>query len=143
MIKKLIVLLSFFLIVQNAYAFFWDKKEKPSLFLSANDPRISRNGETVLENSSVFYKNRKIYYLIYNPEGFKSDYIKIQIIKQDDKAHVGGYSRIRNINKRIKDKHYYIDYFVISESGKYIIQIFDIENIHHWITYGQFLVKDD
>jgi hypothetical protein len=49
--------------------------------------------------------------VVYNPQGFKSDYIKYQVFKQDDKAHIGGYSRIRNITKKLNNKNYYIDYF--------------------------------
>ena len=104
MIKKIIILFIILSLTTVAEAAFWKKKEKASLFLSANDPRVLINGETVLKNDSVFSKNRKIYFLVHNPEGFKSDYIKYQIIKQDDKAHIGGYTRIRNVNKRVKNK---------------------------------------
>ncbi|MBQ9149787.1 hypothetical protein IJX73_02540 [bacterium] len=143
MIRVFILLLLTVLLAPSSFGFFWNKKEKPSLFLSPNDPRAEIAYELPLVNHAVFKKLDRIYFLVYVPEGFKSDYIKYQIVKQDDKAHVGGYTRIRNKTCRVSDKNYYIDYFVIQEAGKYIIQIFDIENLHQWITFGHFRVVDE
>lgn len=141
--KKILALIIAILLIPSSFAFFWKKKEKPSLFLSTTDPREKIAIEAPLENHSIFKKQTRIYFLVYVPEGFKSNYIKYQIIKQDDKAHIGGFSRVQNKTCRIKDKHYYIDYVVIQEAGKYAIQIFDIENLHHWITYGHFRVVNE
>ncbi|MBQ4646583.1 MAG: hypothetical protein IJB79_04475 [Candidatus Gastranaerophilales bacterium] len=140
--KKILLFLIIFFICSPSYAFFWKKKEKPSLFLSSTNPSLSISYDEKIQNEDVFQKGKRIYFLVYVPEGFKSDYIKYQIFKQDDKAHVGGYSRIRNITRRVNDKNYYIDYFVLSEAGKYGLQIFDIENLHHWIAFAHFLVMD-
>lgn len=142
--KKLIFLffLSFFFMA-SANAFFWNKKPEPSLFFTSTDPRIAINYDEKIENHSVFKIGQRIYFLVYNPQGFKSDYIKYQVIKQDDNAHIGGFSRIRNIVKRVSDKNYYIDYIVLSEAGKYALQIFDIENLHQWIIYGHFRVVEE
>jgi len=141
--RKILILLILAFLTNPSYAFFWNKKEKPSLFLSPNDPRVDINFEKTLENHSVFKLKDRIYFLVYNPEGFKSDYIKYQIIKQDDKAHVGGYTRVRGITKRLNNKNYYIDYFVLSEAGKYGLQIFDITNLHQWVAFGHFRVIDE
>jgi hypothetical protein len=35
------------------------------------------------------------------------------------------------------------DYIVPSEEGKYIIQIFDITNAHHWLTIDFFRVVNE
>ena len=136
-----VILLLFF--VNPTYAWFWNKKEKNTLILSSIDPRKTVSFDEKLVNQDVFKVNSRIYFLIYTPSGFKSDYIKYQIVKQDDKAHVGGYSRIRNRTQRVSDKNYYIDYFILTEKGKYTLQIFDIENVHHWIAIGNFLVVDE
>lgn len=142
--KKILILLLSFFLVNPSYAWFWDKKKDScDLFVMPMDPRDEIMSERKLENYDVFQKNSRIYFLIYNPKGFKSDYIKYQLVKQDDKAHIGGYSRVRNKTKRVQDKNYYIDYFVLSETGKYILQIFDIENLHHWLAITRFLVIDD
>lgn len=143
MIKKILIIVILFLLMSSSYAAFWKKKEKPSLFLSSDNPKIKIISQEALSDESIFKKQSRIYFLVYVPEGFNSDYIKYQIIKQDDKAHVGGYSRIRNKVCKVKDKNYYTDYFVIQDAGKYVLQIFNIENQHHWITYGHFRVVDE
>ena len=143
MIKKYLIIILSILLIPSSFAFFWKKKEQPSLFLSSKDPRITISTDDALKNEDIFQIGKRIYFLIYTPDGFKSDYIKYQIVKQDDKAHVGGYTRMRNITRRVDNKNYYVDYFVLSESGKYIIQVFDIENLHHWLAIGRFLVEDE
>ncbi len=143
MIKRYLIIVFVILLIPSGFAFFWKKQELPSLFLTSTDPRAIISVDETLKSEDVFKVGNRIYFLIYTPQGFKSDYIKYQIVKQDDNAHVGGYTRIRNITRRVNDKNYYIDYFVLSETGKYIIQVFDIENLHHWLALGRFLVKDE
>lgn len=131
----------FFGIFQIAFSFeLFKKKAKPVLFLSNSEQNLEKE---ILENvhgTDVFEVNERIYFLVYVPDGFKSDYIKYQIVKQDDKAHVAGYSRVRNKTCRLKNSKYYEDYFVLSEAGKYFIQIFDITNLNQWVAFGGFLV---
>lgn len=141
--KKLLIFFLFLFLTSPSYALWGKKKEAPVLFLSAYDPKTSSEFDRQLENHSVFRTGQRIYFLIYTKEGFSSDYIKYQIVKQDDNAHVGGYSRIRNITRRVSDKNSYVDYFVLSQPGKYIIQIFDITNLHHWLAVGQFRVVNE
>ena len=83
-----------------------------------------------------------IYFFIYVPEGFESQYIKYQIVKQDDKAHIGGYTRIFNYLKKVSNKHTYSDYFTLSQAGKYYIQVYNITNLHRWIALGRFNVVE-
>ena len=141
--KKLIIVFLLFLLCVPSYAFLWKKKEKSTLILTSYDPRASIEYDKKLINQDVFKVNKRIYFLIYVPDGFKSDYIKYQIVKQNDNAHVGGYNRVRNITRRVNDKNYYVDYFVLPEAGKYALQVFDITNLHHWLALGQFMVVND
>ncbi len=127
----------------SSSAAIFKKKQKPYLVLSETDLKKVSDLSSVIKKDSIFRTNSRIYFLVYCPYGFKSDYIKYQIVRQDDKAHVGGYTRIRNITRRVSDKYKYSDYFVLTQPGKYIIQIFDITNLHQWITYGVFLVVDE
>ncbi len=126
--------------ISNANAGFLRKKQDAVLILTSNDPDISKAKIDDVIAKQYFKVNSKIYFVLYNPEGFKSDYIKYQIVKQNPNAHVGGFQRIRNITSRIKDKSYFKDYFTLSESGKYFIQVFDIENLQHWIAISSFIV---
>ena len=94
------------------------------------------------KQQNIFHIGEKIYFLAYTPEGFKSDYIKYQLVKQADEAHVGGYSRVRNVTCRIRNKNYYSDYFILYEAGKYYLQVFDIQNLHQWVVIGEFRVVE-
>lgn len=138
-----LIILFFGLFFLNNPAFAFKKKEKPVLILSSNSFIGEIDLNERLKEQSVFKTNERIYFYVYNPNGFKSNYIKYQITRQDDNAHVGGYTRIRNIVRRVSDKFNYSDYFMLSQKGKYYIQIFDIENLHQWIVFGAFLVVDE
>jgi len=126
-----------------SYSFnLFKKKEKPYIVISSSNNVDGSNIEQKARQNSVFETGERIYFYVYNPDGFKSDYIKYQIVKQDDNAHIGGYTRIRNITKRISDKYKFSDYVVLSQKGKYFIQIFDIENLQQWVAIGSFLVVE-
>ena len=87
MIKKIsLILLLMAFLTMPTYAWFFKKKQKPVLIFSPTDPRIEASKDEPIVNHDVFRVGDRIYFLIYTPEGFKSDYIKYQVIKQDDKA---------------------------------------------------------
>ena len=135
--KKLsLIILFIFLVSMPVFA--WGKKYKPVLILSDSLSSISNN-----EAKNVFGTNRRIYFSISNPKGFKSDYIKYQIVKQEDNAHIGGLSRVRNVTCREKNKNSYTDYFIVTQKGKYFIQIFDITNLQQWLAIEGFIVIDE
>ena len=119
------------------------KNSKPVLYLTASDPREISGYDQKIEPVNVFKKGERIYFSVFTKKGFASDYIKYQIVKQDDKAHIGGYSRVMNKTVRVSNKNSYIDYIVLNSAGKYFIQIFDITNLHQWIVMGAFAVFDE
>lgn len=141
--SKLTYLLLTFIFLNSAVFAWGFKKNKPVLIMSPTDPTVSVSYDEQLYNYEVFKPNTRIYFYIYNPKGFKSNFVKYQIVKQDDKAHVGGYSRIRNITKRLNNKKEFSDYFTLSEKGKYYLQIFDITNLHQWVAITSFGVVDE
>lgn len=139
--KILAAIFIIFFVLSPAFAF-GKKKQKPVLYMAKSITDIA-NSTAGKENFPwVFKTNERIYFQIINPKGFKSDFIKYQIIKQDDNAHVGGYTRIRNLTVKVKSKYDYTDYFVLSEKGKYFLQVFDIENLQQWIAIGSFLIVE-
>ena len=141
--KKIIYyLLLITLFVSNQFVFA-KKLDNPVLILSSKNLSEINETDNYFEDKSVYNVNERIYFSIYHPKGFKSDFIKYQIVKQDDKAHFGGYTRIRNKTVRLKDRNYYSDYIYLTEAGKYFIQIFDITNLHQWVVIGAFLVKNE
>ena len=143
--KKLFLslLITVLLIPYCSAGIFNRSDKKPVLYLTAYDPRVQRGYDDKIEPVNVFRLGDRIYFSVYTKKGFKSDYIKYQIVRQDDNAHIGGYSRVMNKTVKVSNKNYYIDYFVINRTGKYFIQIFDIENLQQWIVMGAFAVLDE
>lgn len=136
-------LLIVFLLVFSQGCFAWAKKQKASLYITSTNPFDDKNYDVQIQKDSVFKVNSRIYFLVYEPNGFKSNYVKYQIVKQDDNAFVGGYTRIRNKTVRLKNKNYYTDYFVLSECGKYFLQIFDVVDLNKEVVMGAFRVVDE
>lgn len=139
--KKIILFLIAFIFLTNVV--FAKKKENSTLILSEIDPSGFYQYDYKIQTQDTFKLGDKIYYMIYNPDGFKSNYIKIQIVKQDDKTNVLGYSRIVNKTIRVKNKNYYSSYFILNEKGKYFLQIFDITNLQEWLAIGFFRIVDN
>ncbi len=137
------VLLTILLSILVSIAAYAKKQNKPVIIMSSYDPTVVEAYNNTITSHNIFAVNSRIYFTIYNPKGFKSDYIKYQIIKQDDNAHIGGYTRIRNLTKKVNDKYSYTDYFVLASKGKYYIQVFDITNLHQWLAIDEFRVIDD
>ena len=138
--KSFLVLLLILFTFCPCYA--WGKKAKPLLYFGISQEEIEKNLIEKNKQQNIFHIGEKIYFLAYTPEGFKSDYIKYQLVKQADEAHVGGYSRVRNVTCRIRNKNYYSDYFILYEAGKYYLQVFDIQNLHQWVVIGEFRVVE-
>ena len=134
--KILLILIIFCLTIYPAFA--WGKKNKAVLTLADSyESAINK------ESKFIFKTNSRIYFSISNPKGFTSDYIKYQIIKQEDNAHVGGFTRVKNETVRIKNKNNYTDYFLITQKGKYFIQIFNITNLQQWVAIQGFQVVEE
>ena len=111
-------------------------KQKAVLELSASpDGKISE--------INIFRAGDRIYFKVYSKKGFKSDYIKYQIVFQNENAYDGGFERYRNITKKVSDKNYFSDYFVIYRPGQYYLQIFDITNLQQWLAIAGFKVVNE
>ena len=98
---------------------------------------------TVLNNSKVFNAGEKIYYLFIAPKRMKNEYIRVQIFKMTDKAPWGGNEVRRTKDFRLmKDERYYhSDYFVLHEKGRYVMQVFSIDDLQNPLSIGDFYVK--
>ena len=134
----LLILASF-----SAFGFGFKKKEEATIVLTSKNPAEISSIDEKVTPQYVFRSNSKIYFMILNPNGFKSDYIKYQIVKQNPNVNVGGYNRVRNITARVRNKNYFSSYFTLADAGKYIIQVFDIENLQQWLANLAFQVIDE
>ena len=139
------ILFSLFVIILLSLASYgWGKKKiTTTLILSSVNPLIYDSFDEKIQTVRYFRKNSRIYFLIQNPNGFKSEYLRYQIVKQNENAHIGGYSRIKNQTVKVKDKYYFSDYFVLHQAGRYYLQVFDITDTNHWLNLEGFMVIDE
>lgn len=89
-----------------------------------------------------FQKWQRIYYVVVSQNGFKDDAIKIEIVKVSDKVPTMGYSIQYAQDLPIdKTKQYYTNYFTLSSSGAYVMQVFELRRPDKCIARYNFRVK--
>lgn len=99
--------------------------------------------ENALSNSKVFPIGQRVYYLFIAPKRMKNEYIRVQVFKMTDKAPWGGNEVRRTKDFRLmKDERYYhTDYFTLHEKGRYVMQVFAMDDLQHPLSIGDFYVK--
>ncbi len=106
-----------------------------------NSQPITR--ENALSDAKTFSTGQRVYYLFIAPNRMKNEYIRVQIFKMTDKAPWGGNSIVRTKDFRLmKDQRYYhTDYFTLHETGRYVMQVFSIDDLQHPLSIGDFYVR--
>lgn len=101
------------------------------------------NKQNVLTDAKVFNSGQRIYYLFIAPNKMKNKYIRVQIFKMTDKAPWGGNEVLRTKDFRLmKDERYYhSDYFVLYEKGRYVMQVFSMDDLQNPLSLNDFYVK--
>lgn len=99
--------------------------------------------ENALSDEMVFSVGQRVYYLFIAPKEMKNEYIRVQIFKMTDKAPWGGNEVVRTKDFRLmKDERYYhTDYFTLHETGRYVMQVFSIDDMQHPLALDFFYVK--
>ena len=115
------------------------KKDAPILLF--NKCPITK--ETVLQNSKEFRAERRIYYIFITEKPINCGYIRVQIVKKDEKTSMGGYKiQYANDFKVYKDQlYYYTNYVVLNEKGHYYMQIFAVDNLEKPLARDDFYVR--
>lgn len=113
---------------------------KKGLLLFNSEPITKENA---LSDRMVFQSGDRVYYLFIAPKKMKNDYIRVQIFKMTDKAPWGGNDIIRTKDFRLmKDERYYhTDYFTLYEKGRYVMQVFSINDLQHPLAVDFFYIK--
>lgn len=134
--KKLILALTLLILTLTTSACNTDK----AAILFNRDPITEEN---VLNNSTIFERNERIYYLILMPKTVHSRYLYIQVIKKDNDYAQLGYKLYWANTFRLKDEqvNYYNDYIVLNESGAYIMKVYSKDNPQKVLTQAQFFVR--
>lgn len=132
--KKLIILLFFSMFFLTGCA------NKRGFVLFNSQPFTKEN---VAYHQKTFQAGNRVYYLFIAPEKMKNNYIRVQVFKITDKAAGGGAEVLRTKDFRLmKDQRYYhTDYFVLNEKGRYILQVFSMEDLQRPLALNDFFLK--
>lgn len=114
--------------------------DKPAILFNKNP--ITK--ENIMDYSSVFKPNVRIYYLVLMPKKVHSRFIYIQIIKKDNDMERLGYKLYWANTVRLKDEQmfYYDDYIVINEPGAYVMKVYSKDRPQEPMTMAQFFVRE-
>ena len=99
--------------------------------------------ENMLSDEMRFQAGQRIYYLFIAPKRMNNKYIRVQVFKMTDKAPWGGNEVIRTKDYRLMkdEKYYHTDYFTLHEKGRYVMQVFSIDDFQHPLAVDFFYVK--
>lgn len=134
--KKLVLCFVMFLIV---FCTCGCNREKAAILFN----REKITAANVMNYSTAFHPNDRIYYIVIIPKKIKTRAINIQVIKKDNNYMTLGYKLYWSYSAVLKDDqmYYYDDYVVISEPGLYIMKVFSKDNPQKTLCMAQFLVQ--
>lgn len=91
----------------------------------------------------IFSPEKRIYYLFIAPKRMSNKYIRVQVFKFNDKDAGGGAEVLRTMDFRLmKDQRYYhSDYFVLNSKGRYVLQVFSMNDLQRPLAFNDFYVK--
>lgn len=114
-------------------------RKRKALLLFNSQPITN---QTINQAGRNFKAGEKVYYILLNDEGFNDDYIRVQIVKKEQKTNHWGYkvywSKDYEIDTSLK---YFKSYFVIDEPGYYFMQIFSFDDFDWPIIRNDFWIK--
>ena len=97
--------------------------------------------QTINNAGRHFKAGEKIYYILINEEGFKDEYIRVQLVKKEQKTNHWGYkvywAKDYMVDMSLK---YFKSYIVIDEPGYYFMQIFSFDDFDWPIIRNDFWV---
>lgn len=97
----------------------------------------------MLSDSKYFSAGERVYYLFIAPKKMNNKYIRVQIFKMTDNAPWGGHEVVRTKDFRLmkNERYYHSDYFTLHQSGRYVMQVFSIDDFQHPLSLNDFYVK--
>jgi len=113
-------------------------KEKPVLLFN-NQPI---NKLTVQAPVNYFELGETTHFVVFNPAGFDSPYLRMQIIKKETKTQNWGFKIHTAKNFKIDStKNYFIDEVKLSQKGTYIMSIYYLNDLNRPIVRSSFIVR--
>lgn len=116
------------------------KKAEQSGILFNKEPISVDNARNF---SRKFEVGQRIYYLFYTPKKIKTEFIRVQVFKASSNTHLGGYSIVWSCDYRImkQNMYYYYNNFVLHSAGRYVMQIFSVDNLSEPLAWNYFYVN--
>lgn len=116
--------------------------EKSDTVILLNHRPITK--DNFLDNSIMFKKDERIYYLFMTQKPLETDFIRVKVLKRDEKVNFEitkpSYS---NDFRLYKDQvYYYNDYLVIHEAGYYCIEVSSRNKLNNPLARVDFQVKN-
>ena len=114
-------------------------KEKAQIFFN-NHPFSE---ETIVDNTSIFKPEQRIYYLLTLPKPVQTQRLLIQIMKVGSNDRLG-YELIWGKQVKIRDEqvHYFTDYIVLHSTGTYVIKVYSKDEPTKLLTSSEFYVRN-
>lgn len=100
------------------------------------------NTVTIKSPVTIFELGETVHYVILNPKGFTSPYLRIQLIKKETKTQNWGFKIYTSKNVKIDTtKKFYIDSLKLYKSGSYIMSVYYLDDLQRPIVRATFVVK--
>lgn len=121
--------------------FFSTACHKPNTIILFNTAPITK--ENMLNNATEFVAGKRIYYIFITEKPLTCQYIRVRIIKRDDKAQNQAIKMFYSNDFRLnKDQiYYYNDYIVMNESGNYCMIVYARDKLSIPLAVADFKVK--
>ena len=120
--------------------FFVSGCEKTQPIILFNNQPI--NAKTVNYPVTIFQLGETLHYVLLNPKGFESPYLRVQLIKKNTKVQNWGFGLDYTRDVKIDStKNFYIDSLKLNNSGSYIMSIFYVSDLNRPIARATFVVK--
>ena len=121
MSQRLLNIFSIFLIFIMGLSLAGCKDKTPRIFLSTRP--IMR--ETFVPMNE-FVKNDTINFILIAPKGFRSDTVRMQLIKKSNLSHDWGYKLMLGKDYNVENEYYLTGSFTVYSAGRYEVQFYDI-----------------
>lgn len=99
--------------------------------------------ENLLQNATQFNINKRIYYIFMREKKIDCDFVRVRIIKREEKANFGLSKLVYSNDYRLyKDQiYYYSDYIVMHEAGYYCMVVYAQNRLDKPLATADFQVK--
>ena len=137
---KLLVVIMFFACCFFTSAFRWGNIGDKGVQLYFSTQPIQKNN--INNVGRVFRASDRVYYLLVNSKEFRDNYLRVQIIKKEQKTNHWGYKLYRSNDIQIDDgQKEVLSYFVINEPGYYFMQVFSFDDFDRVVARNDFWIK--